>query len=79
MKRLITIQAVQDQIGLKKSSIYKRIQEGTFPPPIKIGRSSRWATDDVEAWIESVCSHNAPNPHSWSRPDSDKAPGNAKR
>lgn len=30
---------------------YKLIQEGAFPKPIKLGRSSRWLKSEVEAWV----------------------------
>lgn len=62
MKRLIPIQTVQEQIGLKKSSIYKRIQQGTFPPPLKIGRASRWASDEVDAWVDALCDQTEKEP-----------------
>ncbi|BEN38676.1 AlpA family phage regulatory protein [Serratia marcescens] len=29
-------------IGMTDKWFYKLIQEGTFPKPIKLGRSSRW-------------------------------------
>ncbi|MBN3172992.1 AlpA family transcriptional regulator [Pectobacterium brasiliense] len=31
---------------------YKLIQEGAFPKPIKLGRSSRWLKSEVEAWVQ---------------------------
>ncbi|CNI17886.1 helix-turn-helix transcriptional regulator [Yersinia ruckeri] len=31
---------------------YKLISEGQFPKPIKLGRSSRWLTSEVEAWVQ---------------------------
>lgn len=31
---------------------YKLIQEGAFPKPIKLGRSSRWLKSEVEAWMQ---------------------------
>lgn len=51
MEKLLPIGVVEEHTGLKKSSIYKRIQEGSFPAPIKIGASSRWVESDVGAWI----------------------------
>ncbi|ELD2661794.1 AlpA family phage regulatory protein [Salmonella enterica] len=30
---------------------YKLIQEGLFPKPIKLGRSSRWRKSEVECWL----------------------------
>ncbi|MEI7367072.1 AlpA family transcriptional regulator [Pectobacterium sp. 1950-15] len=31
---------------------YKLIQEGAFPKPIKLGRSSRWLKSEVETWVQ---------------------------
>lgn len=31
---------------------YKLIQQGEFPKPIKLGRSSRWLQSEVEAWVQ---------------------------
>ncbi|MFP2834982.1 helix-turn-helix transcriptional regulator [Citrobacter portucalensis] len=32
--------------------IYKLIKDGTFPKPIKLGRSSRWLKSEVVAWLQ---------------------------
>ncbi|RBQ35313.1 hypothetical protein C2125_06430 [Rahnella aquatilis] len=31
---------------------YKLIQDGAFPKPIKLGRSSRWLKSEVETWMQ---------------------------
>lgn len=31
--------------------IYKLIQEGKFPKPIKLGRNSRWFESEVITWL----------------------------
>lgn len=31
--------------------VYKLIQEGKFPKPIKLGRSSRWFESEVITWL----------------------------
>ncbi|MDO2440748.1 helix-turn-helix transcriptional regulator [Enterobacter nematophilus] len=31
---------------------YKLINEGKFPNPIKLGRSSRWKESEVEEWVQ---------------------------
>ena len=31
---------------------YKIIQDGVFPKPIKLGRSSRWLKSEVESWMQ---------------------------
>lgn len=30
---------------------YKLIQDGEFPKPIKLGRSSRWLKSELELWL----------------------------
>ncbi|EKK5375342.1 AlpA family transcriptional regulator [Morganella morganii] len=37
--------------GLTDKWFYKLIQEGEFPKPIKLGRSSRWLKSEVEHWL----------------------------
>ncbi|MEZ2624189.1 MULTISPECIES: helix-turn-helix transcriptional regulator [Paenalcaligenes] len=31
--------------------IYKKIKDGEFPPPIKLGRKSVWLKSEVEQWM----------------------------
>lgn len=38
--------------GMTDKWFYKLIQDGTFPKPIKLGRSSRWFKSEVEAWMQ---------------------------
>jgi predicted DNA-binding transcriptional regulator AlpA len=38
--------------GLTDKYFYKLIQEGRFPKPIKLGRSSRRLESEVEAWLQ---------------------------
>lgn len=38
--------------GLTDKWFYKLIQDGVFPKPIKLGRSSRWLESEVEAWLQ---------------------------
>jgi prophage regulatory protein len=37
--------------GMCRSRIYQLIRESGFPPPIKVGKSSRWLTAEVDHWI----------------------------
>ncbi|MCQ4969197.1 helix-turn-helix transcriptional regulator [Atlantibacter hermannii] len=37
--------------GFKKTTIYKWMKDGKFPSPIKLGRSVRWSSSDIEEWI----------------------------
>nr|ELR5057521.1 AlpA family transcriptional regulator [Providencia rettgeri]ELR5087118.1 AlpA family transcriptional regulator [Providencia rettgeri] len=39
--------------GLTDKWFYKLIQDGEFPKPIKLGRSSRWLRSEVEQWLQA--------------------------
>ena len=50
--RLIRIKDVMDRTGLARSTVYKYINLGQFPQPIKLGtRAVAWVEREVEAWI----------------------------
>lgn len=38
-------------IGASVSTFWRRVQDGVFPRPIKIGGMSRWRLSDIEAVI----------------------------
>ena len=37
---------------------YKLIQDGRFPKPIKLGRSSRWYKSEVQSWMQQVIANS---------------------
>jgi prophage regulatory protein len=52
--RILRLKQVAAIVGLGKSSIYRKVQEGTFPAPIKLGsaRASGWISTEVFDWID---------------------------
>ncbi|MEJ2124710.1 MAG: AlpA family phage regulatory protein [Alphaproteobacteria bacterium] len=50
-EQLLRMHDVVTRIGLKKSSIYAKIQQGSFPRPVKIGRATLWRASELDAWI----------------------------
>jgi len=52
VETLLPLRKLESVIGFRKSKIYQLIESGQFPQPIKIGRSSRWRSSDVEDWIQ---------------------------
>ncbi|WP_223277284.1 helix-turn-helix transcriptional regulator [Cupriavidus metallidurans] len=52
LRRVLRLPAVTDMVGLSRSSIYARIQAGTFPSPIKMGHSSGWIESEIQEWID---------------------------
>ena len=54
-QKLLRLPEVERLTGMKKSTIYKLIQEGRFPQPIKVTpRLSAWPGAKVNAWIEQA-------------------------
>ena len=55
--RILRVPEVISRTGLSRSTIYLRIQEGTFPAQVKLGaRSVGWSSVDVDRWIETMLS-----------------------
>ena len=50
--KILRLPVVQSRTGLSKSTIYKRISEGSFPAPISLGdRAVGWVDSAVEDWV----------------------------
>lgn len=53
--RLLRLRDVKEKTGLGSSTIYRYIQTGAFPAPVKIGGfTARWRESQVDAWIEAL-------------------------
>ena len=49
---ILRLPEVKARTGLSRSTIYLRIAEGKFPPPINLGeRSVGWVEAEIDAWI----------------------------
>jgi predicted DNA-binding transcriptional regulator AlpA len=40
--------------GLHPSTLYRQIKQGRLPRPIKVGGSSRWLRNEVEAVLQGM-------------------------
>ncbi|MBE8614156.1 hypothetical protein CYG68_17430 [Morganella morganii] len=49
---LVDMKFITTLTGLTDKWFYKLIQDGQFPKPIKLGRSSRWFRSEVNAWLQ---------------------------
>jgi prophage regulatory protein len=59
VQRLISIDEVMDRVGIQRSTIYALVGSKAFPPPVKIGRASRWLVSEVDAFIlKTVCARS---------------------
>ena len=53
-QKIIRIKEVLKLVPICRSTIYKQIDEGKFPRPIKLGTRARaWRIKDIEEWIET--------------------------
>ena len=52
-RRLIRLPEVCSMVGLRPTSIYLRTKAGTFPAPIKLGKTSCWIESEIQDWIEN--------------------------
>ena len=52
-KRFIRLPEVINRTGYRRTSIYQKVAEGTFPAPVKLGpRAVGWLSTEIDAWID---------------------------
>jgi predicted DNA-binding transcriptional regulator AlpA len=44
-------------LACSKATFWRRVADGTLPPPIKIGGMSRWRLSEIEAAINAAASN----------------------
>lgn len=49
--RLIRLPDVLKRTGLSRPSVYRSMSAGKFPKPTRFGRSTFWASHEVDGWI----------------------------
>lgn len=53
-RKFLRLPSVIDKVGLSRSQIYKLIQQGDFPEPVKIGpKISVWIEEKLEVWMDA--------------------------
>jgi len=59
--RILRIKTVLERTGLSRSTLYRKIQQGTFPKQLRISeRCMGWRESAVETWMRSPTSYPAP-------------------
>lgn len=49
---LLRIETVEALTGMSRATVYRHIEAGTFPAPLKLGtRCVRWRSSAVRAWL----------------------------
>ena len=55
MPALLRIRQVEQRLGVKRATIYKRIGRGQLPPPVKDGTHvSIWPEDEINACCRAI-------------------------
>ncbi|MBE7734359.1 helix-turn-helix transcriptional regulator [Devosia faecipullorum] len=50
--RIVRLKTVLARTGLSRSTIYRKIAEGTFPPQLRISiNGAGWHESDIDRWI----------------------------
>ena len=51
---LLTRREVERRTGLSRSTIYRKMRDGTFPVPLKVSeRAVRWREREIRAYVDS--------------------------
>lgn len=51
---LLRRKAVEERLGLSRSTIYAAMQKGEFPRPLRIGkRAVAWECSKIEEWLSA--------------------------
>jgi len=52
--RILRLKAVLDRTGLSRSTLYRKIELGTFPAQVRISeRCIGWRESDIDRWLRS--------------------------
>lgn len=59
-ERIIRLKIVLERTGLSRSTLYRKIGEGSFPRQIRIAaRCAGWRESAVEAWLRNPIFYSA--------------------
>jgi prophage regulatory protein len=64
---MLRLSSVLERTGLSRSTLYRKIEQGTFPNQVRISeRCVGWREHDIEQWLR--------NPMSYSRLEAGRDP-----
>ena len=53
-KKFIKLPTVMDLTGYRRTSIFDKVAEGSFPAPVKLGpRAVAWVSEEIESWMDA--------------------------
>jgi prophage regulatory protein len=58
--RILRLNSVLDRTGLSRSTLYRKVQTGSFPRQVKIAaRCAGWRESAVNAWLRNPMFYSA--------------------
>ena len=53
--KLLRLPAVMEMTGISRSSVYRLVQENTFPKPVHVAvpKMTVWPSDVIEKWVQT--------------------------
>ncbi len=61
--RILRINAVLERTGLSRSTMYRKMQDGTFPKNVQIStRCAGWRESAIDAWLRNPMFYSVENP-----------------
>jgi len=59
--RIIRLKTVLHRTGLSRSTVYRKIAEGTFPPQIPISvHGAGWSETEINRWVANPPGYRVP-------------------
>lgn len=53
-ERILRLKTVLERTGLSRSTLYRKIQDGTFPKQVRIAaRCAGWRESAIDGWLQS--------------------------
>lgn len=60
-ERILRLKTVLSRTGLSRSTMYRKIAEGTFPPQVRISvHGTGWHESAVNGWIANPIAYRPP-------------------
>ena len=56
---LLSDQSASALLGISRATWWRRVADGTFPAPVKIGNATRWRRDEIVAAVERAASRRS--------------------
>lgn len=51
---MLTVNDLMAMFNIKRTAVYGLVERGEIPKPLKVGGSSRWLPDEIDAAIDAM-------------------------